>query len=244
MGLYKKDYNMAYISENSLDLLDMLSDKKVLYAEDELEIASNTIEILELYFQEVVHVKDGQELIEEFSYGNYDVLILDICMPNMDGLEAVKQIRKYNHKIPIIILSAYNQQEYLWRAIELKITKYLTKPYDTKSFIDALEKACLELVDYHLLIKLTNDCSYDQNKKVLICDNSGQVHLAKNEIKLLEFFIHRKNEVVKFEDIYEYLWDFEEPSKEAIKYVVKELRKKIGKDFIKNVYGIGYTLEI
>ncbi len=235
---------MSYISENSLDLLDILSKKKVLYAEDEIEIASNTIEILELYFEEVVHVKDGQELIEEFSYGNYDVLILDICMPNMDGLEAVKNIRRYDHKTPIIILSAYNQQEYLWRAVELKITKYLTKPYNTKSFIDALEKACLELVDYHLLIKLTKNYSYDQNKKVLIFKDKEEIHLAKNEIKLLEFFIYRKNEVISFEDIYDYLWEFEEPSKEAVKYVVKELRKKIGKNFIKNVYGIGYTLEI
>ncbi len=232
------------INKNSSDLLDILAKKRVLYAEDELEIASNTIEILELYFKEVVHVKDGKELLDEFSFGGYDVLILDIYMPNMDGLEAISYIRKHNHKIPIIILSAHNQQEYLWRAVELKITKYLIKPYDTNSFIDALRKTCLELIDYQVLIELTPKCSYDQNKKVLVFKGEEERSLTKNEIKLLEFFIQRKNEVICFEDIYESLWEFEEPSKEAVKYVVKGLRKKIDKNFIKNIYGIGYKLEI
>ena len=68
--------------------------------------------------------------------------------------------------------------------------------------------------------------------------------MSKNESRLLEYFIKRKNQTITFDDIYDYIWEFEVPSKEAIKSIVKELRKKIGKDLIKNIYGTGYILEL
>ncbi len=225
------------------DLLNILSTKKVLYAEDEPSVAKNTIETLELFFEKVVHVSDGQDALDEFSYNSYDVLILDICMPNMDGIEAITKIREFDHKVPIVILSAFNQQEYLWRAVELKIIKYLTKPYTTESFMDALEKVCLELVDYHIDLVLTPQHTYDVSRKVVL-HKGVAIRLSKNESRFLEYLIHRKNQIVSFDELYEYIWEFEEPSKEAVKSVVKELRKKIDKDFIKNVYGVGYTIEI
>jgi len=230
--------------QNKTDILDILSTKKVLYAEDEASVAKNTIEILELFFRKVVHVSDGQAALDEFSFMSYDVLILDICMPNMDGLEAVSRIRKFNHKVPIIILSAFTAQEYLWRAVELKITRYLQKPYNKDSLIDALSNVSLELVDYNVLVKLTNKHSYDSSLKIVHCEDKDSIKLSQSESRLLEYLIQRKNHVVSFEDIYDYVWEFQEPSKEAIKSIIKELRKKIDKSFIKNVYGIGYTLEI
>jgi len=89
--------------------LDILSDKKVLYAEDEEGIRQNVAEILGLFFKKVVDVGDGVEALEEMMLSNYDVLIFDICLPNMDGLEAIKNIRIKNKKIPIIILSAHTE---------------------------------------------------------------------------------------------------------------------------------------
>ena len=162
-------------------------------------------------------------------------------MPNMDGLQAIKEIRKTNKKIPIIILSAHTEQEYLWRAVELKITKYLTKPYSKESLIKALEQASLELVDFNTQINLTQECIYNPCAKI-VCYGKENIKLSKNESRLLEYFIQRANQTVTFDDIYDYIWEFEVPSKEAIKSIVKELRKKIGKDLIKNVYGIGYIL--
>ncbi len=228
--------------KNEQHLLNILNTKKVLYAEDEEGVARNTIEILELFFEKVVYVKDGQEALDEFLYNKYDVLIVDICMPNMDGLEAIAKIRSHNRNVPVIILSAFNQHEYLWRAVELKIVKYLTKPYDIDTLTSALEKVALELVDYNITINLTENITFDSVKKSIIKDNTV-CKLSKKEAQLLEYLLERKNHVVSFEDIYEYVWEFEEPSKEAVKSVIKELRKKIDKNFIKNVYGIGYTLE-
>jgi DNA-binding response OmpR family regulator len=169
--------------------------------------------------------------------------MFDISMPNMDGLAAIKEIRKTNKKIPIIILSAHTEQEYLWRAVELKITKYLTKPYNKESLIKALEQASLELVDFNTTIKLTPECIYNPCTKTINYKQKN-MKLSKNESRLLEYFIQRANQPITFDDIYDYIWEFEVPSKEAIKSIVKELRKKIAKDLINNIYGTGYILEI
>lgn len=228
---------------DNYNALDILSDKKVLYAEDEDGIRRNVTEILELFFEKVVAVGDGLEAMEEMMLSSYDILIFDICMPHLDGLEATKKIRKKDKKIPIIILSAHREEEYLWRAIELKITKYLTKPYAKDSLIDALKQTALELVDNNLDIKLKDGCTYNPCKKIA-CWGNENIKLSKSESRLLEYFIKRANQTVTFDDIYEYIWEFEMPSKDAMKSLIKELRRKIGKECIKNIYGIGYIFEL
>lgn len=229
--------------QSNYNLLDILSDKKVLYAEDEKSIRDNIAEILELFFDKVVSVKDGIEATYEMGLESYDVLIFDICMPHMDGLEVIQKVRKKDKKIPIIILSAHTEEQYLWRAVELKITKYLKKPYDKDTFIDALNEAALELVDGNIAIKLNKECIYNPCTKV-VCEGNKDIKLSKMESRLLEYFIKRANQTISFEDIFEYLWDYESPTKEAIKSLVKEIRKKIGSDCIQSIYGIGYKLEL
>jgi len=231
------------MEKDIFDTLDILTNKKVLYAEDEHGIAKNIIEILELFFDKVVYVENGIEALEEFNYNSYDVLIFDISMPKIDGLEAIKQIRKTNKKIPIIILSAHTQQEYLWRAVELKITKYLAKPYNKENLTEALKQVALELVDFNTTIKLGQNITYNHHNKMILNANN-ELPLSKNESRLLEYFIKRANQTITFDDIYDYIWEFEIPSKEAIKSIIKELRRKIGKDLIKNIYGVGYILNV
>ena len=230
------------MSKNN-DILNILANKKVLYAEDEEGIRTNVVEILEFFFEKVVAVSDGRQILDEIEAGQYDVLIFDVYMPHLDGLEALKKIRKTNHKIPVIILSAHTEQEYLWRAVELKISKYLTKPYNKAALIDALETVALELVDNQVLIRFADSCLYDSVKKNVHCDGQD-IQLTKNESKLVEYFIQRNNQVVTFEDISNSIWEYEQPTKEAVKSLIKEVRKKIGKECIKNVYGLGYIFEI
>jgi len=224
------------------NIINILSDKKILYAEDEPGIRQNIVEVLELFFQKVDAVSDGIAAIERFSLDTYDVLMFDISMPHMDGLEAIKKIRETNKRIPIIILSAHTEQTYLWRAVELKITKFIVKPCNKEIMIEALKQAALELVNFNAAIQLTLYCHYNPYTKMVSCDEQ-EIKLSKSESRLLEYFIHRANESITYEQIYDYMWEFETPSKEAIKSIIKELRKKIDKDLIKNIYGVGYMLE-
>ena len=225
------------------DILDVLSNKKVLCLEDEEAILRNICASLELFFAEVKGVTDGFEALELAMSGAYDVLVLDISVPNIDGLEIAKKVRAINQKIPIVIFSSHVEQEYLWRAVELKITRYLAKPYDKKSFVKALEDVAFELVGRTPTIRLNDELEYDFGKKALYVN--GEIsHLSKSESKLLEYFLNNKNQTITYEQIFDYIWDYEQPTKEAIKTIVKELRRKLGKDVIKNLYGVGYLCEI
>jgi len=212
------------------DILDVLSNKKVLCLEDEEAILKNICASLELFFAEVNGVTDGYDALELAVSDAYDVLI-------------AKKVRTINQKIPIVILSSHVEQEYLWRAVELKITRYLAKPYDKKSFIKALEDVALELVGRKPTLRLNDELEYDFGKKVLYIN--GEIsHLSKSESRLLEYFLNNKNQTITYEQIFDYIWEYEQPSKEAIKTIVKELRRKLGKDVIKNLYGVGYLCEI
>ena len=225
------------------DILDVLSNKKVLCLEDEEAILRNICASLELFFAEVKGVTDGFDALELAMSGAYDALVLDISVPNIDGLEIAKKVRAINQKIPIVILSSHVEQEYLWRAVELKITRYLAKPYDKKSFVKALEDVAFELVGRTPTIRLNDELEYDFGKKTLYVN--GEIsHLSKSESKLLEYFLNNKNQTITYEQIFDYIWEYEQPTKEAIKTIVKELRRKLGKDVIKNLYGVGYLCEI
>lgn len=225
--------------------LDLLSNKVVLYAEDEVGIRDVVVEILELFFDKVIAVQDGNEALEQFEITPPDVLILDICMPKSDGLEVVQNIRKLNKNIPVIVLSAHAEQEYLWRAVELKITKYLVKPFNKEQLLGALKLCCEELNTHDEVIAFAHDIHYDICKKIVI-NHEQSYKLSKSESRLLEYLLGNKHKVISFETLEEYLWgyDGEEHTKESIKYLIKDLRKKIGKEVIQNIYGVGYRLEI
>ena len=225
--------------------LDLLSNKVVLYAEDEEGIRDIVVEILELFFDKVIAVKDGNEALEQFEITPPDVLILDICMPKTDGLEVVQKIRKHHKNIPVIVLSAHAEHEYLWRAVELKITKYLVKPFNKEQLLGALKLCCEELNCHDEVITFTPLIHYDICKKI-VTNNELPYKLSKSESRLLEYLLENKHKVISFETIEEYLWgyDGEEHTKESIKYLIKDLRKKIGKEVIQNIYGVGYRLEI
>ncbi len=223
--------------------LEILSDKKVLCADDEEGVLKNLVEILENFFETVHAVKDGEEALKEAKNGFYDVMIFDISMPKLDGLEAIKKIRQYNKKVPIIILSAHTEYENIWKAVNLKITKYLTKPCSEKELFSALKEASLEIVNYQETVNLSKSCSYNYFSKHIEKDRKI-IKLSKSESRLIEYFIKNNQKVLSYDNILEYMWDYEKPSKEAVKSIVKDLRKKICGNFIKNVYGIGYTCEI
>ena len=226
-----------------MDILDILSSKKVLYAEDEPGIRGHITKVLELFFHKVVAVEDGLEATYEMDVNSYDVLIFDICMPHLDGLDALQKIREKDPTIPVIILSAHTEESYLWKAVELKITKYLTKPYDKNTLLNALEIVAKELVNHRLAIELKEGIIYSPiNKTIKKADED--IQLSSKESRLLEYLIKRANQTVTFDDIDAYLWDDVAPSRDAIKAIVKALRKKIDASCIRNIYGLGYILEL
>lgn len=221
--------------------LSILQTKTILYAEDEKHIQNNIKQILELFFKQVYVASDGQEAFYMYEEFSPDVLMLDIYMPLMDGLEVVKKVRKNDVNIPIIMLSAHASQENLFEIVDKKICKFITKPFDIQKLNEALLKCASEFESDDVEVRLRHGI-YNQFSKTFIGLNE-QITLTKKESQLLDLFIKYKNQVLSYEQIIEFFWE-NECTKESIKALIKELRKKIGKDDIKNIFGLGYKLEI
>lgn len=220
-----------------------LEDLTVLYAEDENAILQTVTEVLELYVNKVITANDGEEAIELYETYKPSILLLDINMPHKDGLSALKQIREKDINIPVIIMTAHTEKEYLMNAVELYITKYLVKPFDKDALLDALN-ACVELLQNKNdeVLELSNDIKFNYTKQTII-KNGEEISLNKKERLLLNLLIENKNKVLTYESIEYHVWE-DIVSMDALKSLIKDLRKKTSKELIKNISKIGYKLEI
>lgn len=119
---------------------ELSKDLTVLYVEDEIAVQKELESMFKIFFKNVIVANDGQEGLE--LYAKYqkeiDMIISDIRMPRLDGLAMVEQIRKKNRDIPIIMLTAFNEQEYFIKSISLKIDKYMLKPIDQVNFLNTI----------------------------------------------------------------------------------------------------------
>ena len=114
---------------------------KVLYVEDNQETRESTVAFLSNIFNNIEVGVDGENGLEKFKEQNFDLVITDINMPRMNGLEMIEKVKKVNKDIPIIIISAYNENDYLLKAIKLGVRGYLLKPIDISQFIEVMNSA-------------------------------------------------------------------------------------------------------
>ena len=128
-------------------LQEFSSHLTILYAEDEESVRVNMVSILQMLFKKVLVAEDGQEAIELFKQNDVDVVITDVRMPYVDGLEFASFVRNVDKKIPIIVATAHNDVEYFISSIKIGITNYLLKPISQSNTISALSEAIQILMD-------------------------------------------------------------------------------------------------
>jgi len=127
---------------NSIENIVKLSqDLKLLYVEDNEGSREATEIILSEFFNEVVIAIDGKDGLEKFNINEIDIIITDINMPGLNGLEMIEKIREIDHDIPILVLSAYNESEYFMQSIKFSVDGYLLKPIQLGQFIQVLNKS-------------------------------------------------------------------------------------------------------
>jgi len=112
----------------------------VLYVEDDEILRDTMLTALEMYFKKVVTAKDGKEALALFEKEHFDLVITDIAMPNMDGMEMLRQIRQIDGDVPVVITSAHNELHYFQSAIGNGVDGYLIKPIDFREFDTLFEK--------------------------------------------------------------------------------------------------------
>ena len=121
-------------------LIDAVKDFKVLYVEDDENVREETTQLLKLIFSHIDTAVNGAEGLEKYSKNNYDLVITDIAMPVMNGIEMIRKIKKINENQKFIIMTAYNDVNFLLESIELGVDGYIIKPIELNKFIKVIEK--------------------------------------------------------------------------------------------------------
>ena len=221
---------------------DMLKNFTVLYVEDEDMVRKSAVEYLERVAKVVLQAKDGKEAIKVWKEHKPDIIITDISMPRLNGIDMASYIRAHDKDVQIIIATAHSDTEYLLKAVELQLVKYIIKPITKEKLIGALEKS-IELIKdkskFNLALSAT--AQYNAYEKIIYNDGK-EIKLTKNETLFLDLLAHHHSRVVKYEEIESAIWAYEGMSQDAIRSLVRGLRKKVPQDCIENVSGSGYKL--
>lgn len=217
---------------------------KILYVEDDEIARENGVEFLENFFEQIYAASDAIVALQLYEKYQPDIIITDIQMPKLNGLEFVKRIRQKDKKTQIIIITAFCDKEYLLKAIELQLVKYLVKPVKEKEFEEALFLCVNSLQeDNSNIVKLDENSYFDTfNKNLVIKDEI--IKLRAKEILFLELLIKNKNRYVSYEEIENYVWVDSVMTKDALKTLVKNLKTKIPKDLIMNLTNSGYKIDV
>ena len=217
---------------------------KILYIEDDEIARENGLEYLENFFENIYEASDAIIALQLYEKHKPDIIITDIQMPKLNGLEFVKRIRQKDKKTQIIIITAFSDKDYLLKAIELGLVKYLVKPVREKEFEEALF-LCINALERNEsnIVKLDEFTFFDTFNKNLISNNEI-IKLRAKELDFLELLIKNKNRYVTYEEIENYVWDDSVMTKDALKTLVKNIKTKIPKDLILNLTNSGYKIAI
>ncbi|AXX91637.1 hypothetical protein CPU12_04625 [Malaciobacter molluscorum LMG 25693] len=219
---------------------------KLLFVEDDELLRKSYSIYLEDLFDEIIEAENGKEGLSKYYEHKPDIIMLDISMPHINGMDVVKEIRKENKDVTIIILSAHSDKAYLFDAIELNIFKYLVKPLPRSLFKETILKAIENKADDNNLnfVKLVDNYVWDSFKKVLKKDNQ-EVDLTKNEYKIMCKFCKEDVHYFTLMDLFNCIYTSnEEYSENKIMMILKRFRKKTSTKIIKNIYGMGYKFNI
>ncbi|QKF72736.1 two-component system response regulator [Aliarcobacter faecis] len=217
---------------------------KILYVEDDDIARENAIEYLENFFTHIYEASNAVSALQIYEKYKPDIIVTDIQMPKIDGLEFVKRVRQKDKKVQVIVITAFCHQEYLLKAIELQLVKYLVKPVNEKDFEQALF-LCINALEEDIsnIVKLDAESYFDTFNRTLVVNNQI-IKLRAKEILFLELLIKNKNRYVSYEEIESYIWFDSVMTKDALKTLVKNIKMKIAKDLILNLTNIGYKIGI
>jgi DNA-binding response OmpR family regulator len=218
----------------------------LLYVEDDEELRVQFVRVLKPRFKQVYEAADGAQALEKYEQYHPDMMLVDINLPKIDGLEVIERVRKNDKDTPIVILSAYSDEEKLLKAIKLGLSDYLVKPVLHKKLLDLLEEMALKYEDKKEekdLISLQNGYFWKKEEKIL-SHNNEIIPLTKREIILLDFLVEQLNKIVTYEVIEKLIWEDKDDVDyySSLSHLLKRLRKKLPEELIENIYAEGYRI--
>ncbi len=221
---------------------------KILFVEDEQELSDILCRGLRKCGYAVDAAYDGEEALDYYRLNEYDVIVLDLNLPKVDGLEVLKSIRRKDKWTKILILSARNAVEDRILGLDGGANDYLTKPFD--------------FLELEARIRTLTRIAYIQQENELSCGGlhlnmaakavlfrEAKLSLTKKEYAILEYLMLRKGEVIRTEQLLNHVWDSEaDLYPDTVKYHIHSLKKKLAEagcdsELIQNVRGVGYFIQ-
>jgi DNA-binding response OmpR family regulator len=215
-----------------------IKDKTLLYIEDEQQIRENVTELISEYFGNFHVASSAEEGYEIFQDEKIDIIITDIEMAKMSGLDLLEKIRKENSKIHLVVMSAHTKIEYLLEAIPFKLEQYVVKPLNSKKIRELLKILNLAFSNVNS-IELTANIILDKERS-LLCFEDKEISLTKKELEFLSILVD--NKYISYDEI-DRLWGHKTPSQNAIRSMIKKLRQKLPDNILKTRTGIGYYIK-
>lgn len=218
---------------------------KILIIEDEKLLADSLQAMLESKGFEVEAVYDGETGEEYAESGVYDLLILDVMMPKMDGWEVVKTIRKYS-QVPIIMLTARGEESDELQGFNLGVDEYISKPFSPKILVARVEAILRRSNGGSQDVIDVGGIHIDKTAHQVSVDGKP-VDLSYKEFELMTYFAENQGIALSREKILNNVWNYDYfGDARTIDTHVKKLRSKLGEkgEYIKTIWGMGYKFEV
>ena len=218
---------------------------KLLVVEDEERIASFLVRGLEGHGFAVDHVATGSEALERLRDGPPDLIVLDLSLPDIDGMEILRRLREERDPVSVIILTARAEMSDLVDGLELGADDYLTKPFAFEELVARVRARLRTRQPEAPTVLRAGKVSLDLKTRQAAVDGEA-VDLAAREFALLETFLRHPGQVLSREQLLAQVWGADDPSDEpgtnVVEVYVGYLRRKLGEDCIETVRGLGYRL--
>jgi two-component system response regulator VanR len=220
---------------------------RLLFVEDDVILRENYTHYFQTLFETVYSTGDGEEGYRLYEAHRPDIMILDIELPKLSGLELLKKVRRKDHRTKAIMLTAYSNVDYLLSATELKLTRYLIKPVTQKDLKNALQATIDEIVRFETISKrqLIFKAGYhwDFSQQELI-HHAKVIKLTPHETLIMQVLCKQPHITVTNEELMQSIWnDFDRELMSTLRNTVSTLRRKLPDDTLINIYGTGYKLK-
>jgi len=213
---------------------------KVLIVEDDIQLNMAITEFFTIKYFESISVTNGLQALHHIDAQTFDLYILDINIPEINGLELLQYIRKVDIKTPVIIITASLEIANISHAFDNGCSEYIKKPFHLKELDirinNLLNKKTTKTV------ALTPELYYDLENEEFIYNHTN-IPLRYKEKRLATLLLNNINKYITFEHIYDYVWEGEIKESYPLRQLIAELRKKLPIDIIKSKIKVGYMIE-
>jgi two-component system copper resistance phosphate regulon response regulator CusR len=227
----------------------MSNNKRILVVEDELKVATFIRKGLQTQSFEATIAADGEEAKKYFVEEPFDLIILDLNLPDMSGLDVCKFVREQNTRIPILMLTALGTVADKLSGFEVGTDDYMVKPFDFMELLVRVKALLKRTEDIQMPVEKlqVSDLELDLNEKVARRGGNA-IDLTAREFSLLEYLMRNRGRVVSKVDIAEKVWDINfDTGTNFVEVYINYLRNKVDKNFpnklIHTVVGMGYMMK-